>query len=36
MGKPYNETDLIEMINKLLNEKKQNSHELNDNQNKLT
>jgi len=36
MGKPYNETDLIEMINKLLSEKKQSSHEVNDNQNKLT
>ena len=36
MGKPYNETDLIEMINKLLGEKKQASNELNDNQNKFT
>ncbi len=36
MGKPYNETDLIEMINKLLNEIKQANNQLNDNQNKLT
>jgi chemosensory pili system protein ChpA (sensor histidine kinase/response regulator) len=36
MGKPYNETDLIETINKLLSEAKQANNKLNDNQNKIT